>query len=213
MEFWQRYVLKNMKLKVFSVVIAALLWLSVSYIGESKMGISVRVSPSNLTKGFMIVKLDPDYVLVTLSGPVSVLKNISARDVSVSIDLARAPKGTHVLPLAKENVKVNKGVKVEEVKPDNIVVDVDAVVEKRLRVGVKLDRKWTDVYRVRSVVPSTVVVEGSSESLRDRTVVATLAVEGLFTRDEEVADVAIDTKDLVVRSIRPDTVRVVLKKN
>jgi hypothetical protein len=213
MAFWQRYVLKNMKLKVFSVVIAALLWLSVSYIGESKMGMSVRVSPSNLAKGFMIVKLEPDYALVTLSGPVSVLKNISARDVSVSIDLARTPKGTHVFLLAKENVKVNKGVKVEEVKPDSIVVNVDAVVEKRLRVGVKLDRKWADVYKVRSVVPSTVVVEGPSESLRDRTAVSTLAVEGIFTRDEEAADVAIDTKDLVVRSIRPDTVRVMLKKN
>jgi YbbR domain-containing protein len=213
MEFWQRYVLKNMKLKVFAIGIAALLWLSVSYIGESKMGISVRVSQSNLARGLMIVKLEPDYVLVTLSGPVSVLKNISARDVSVSIDLAGVPKGTHVLPLPKENVKVNKGVKVEEVKPDNIVVDVDAVVEKRLRVGVKLDRKWVDAYRVRSVVPSTVVVEGPSKSLRDRTVVMTLTVEGPFTRDEEAADVAIDTKDLAARSIRPDTVRVMLKKN
>jgi hypothetical protein len=213
MAFWKRFILKNIRLKVLSVIIAALIWLSVSYIGESKLGMSVRVSPENLAKGLMIVKLEPDYVLVTLSGPVSVLKNISARDVSVDVNLTRVLKGTHVFPLTKEDVKVDKGVKVEEVKPDSIVVDVDAVVEKRLRVGVKLDRKWTDVYKVRSVVPSTVVVEGPSQSLRDRTIVATLNVAGDFARDEEVIDVGIDTKDLGVRSLRPDTVKVTLKKN
>ena len=76
MDFVKRYILNDWKLKGLSLVLAIMLWFAVSYVGESKLSVSVPVLPANLEKDFMIKNMDVEGVLVMISGPVSVLKNL-----------------------------------------------------------------------------------------------------------------------------------------
>jgi YbbR domain-containing protein len=210
--FLARFFLKDVKLKVFSLLVAVVLWFAISYMGESKMGVSVRVSPQNLGKNYMLRKMEPDDILITLAGPVSVLKNIRARDVRVNVDLSDARPGSQILAIQNESVEVAKGVKVEEIKPDYILVDIDRIVEKRLRVVVKLDPKWADIYRVKSVSPPYVAVEGSNESLKEASSLYTLPVDGDLQAEEETINAQLETKGMILRKVRPDSVQVILRR-
>jgi hypothetical protein len=207
------YILKDFKLKVLSLVLASMLWLAVSYMGESKMSISVRVSADNLSRDLIVSKMGAEEVLVTLNGPVSILKDIRARDVGVSLDLSKVKEGRYVYDLQKNNVRVPKGIQVEEVKPDYVVVEIDRIIEKRLKTVVKLENKWMGMYSIKYWAPHHVSVEGSGDALKDINFIETIPVDGNFISEEETVDVSLNTKDLTIRKIKPDTIKVILKKN
>jgi YbbR domain-containing protein len=212
MDFFRRHIFNDFKLKILSLVLALMLWVAVAYMGESRMSIAVRVSAENLAKNLIVSKMDPDEVFVTLDGPISVLKGIRARDVRIALDVANLKEGRQVFNLYKDNVSRPEGLKVDAIKPEYVVIETDSLVEKRLKTVVKLDKKWTGLYVVKSWAPRYVTVEGSRDALKGRDSIATLPVDGSFMSEEEGVDVGLDMKDMAVRKIAPDNVRVTLRR-
>jgi len=212
MDFIKRHILNDLKLKILSVALALMIWFAVAYMGESRMSIAVRISAENLGRNLIISKMDPDEVLVTMGGPISVLKGIRARDVRIPLDLKNVKEGRQVFNLNKDNVFRPEGLKVDAIKPDYVVLETDGVVEKKLKTVVKLDKKWMGMYVVKSWEPRYVTVEGSRDTLRDKTSIVTLPVDGNFLSEQEEADVGLDTKDMVIRKVAPDYIRIILRR-
>jgi YbbR domain-containing protein len=212
MDFFRRHILNDFKLKILSLVLALMLWVAVAYMGESRMSIAVTISAENLGRNYIISKMDPDEVLVTLDGPVSILKGIRARDVRIPLDLVDVKEGRQVFSLRKDNVFRPEGLKVDAIKPDYVVIETDSIMEKRLKTVVKLDKKWMGMYVVKSWSPRYVAVEGSNDTLKGRDSIVTLPVDGSFMSEEEDVNVGFDMKDMVVRKIVPDNVKVTLRR-
>ena len=105
-----------------------------------------------------------------------------------------------------------KGLKVDDARPDYVVVELDRIVEKHLRIVVKLDKRWANTYEVASWYPAYAEVEGPRELLEKGAVLETLPVNGNFTRQQEVLDVPLNAKSLEARRVAPASVRVVLKR-
>jgi YbbR domain-containing protein len=206
------YILKDFKLKALSLILAAMLWFAISNIGESKMTISVPVVAENMGKELTIEKMGADAVLVTINGPISILKNLRARDIRVTVNLSGMKEGTHVFSLAKNNVTAPKGIKVEEVRPDYIAVSMDRTVEKRLKVVVILDENWVKTYAIKSWYPQYVKVEGPAAVLKDKDVIETLPVNGAFRRKEEEVDILLASKGMGITKMKPETVKVRLRR-
>jgi YbbR domain-containing protein len=210
-ELTKKYVLNELKLKILALAIAVLLWVSTTYIGESKIAMSVPVSFENLQRNMVVRESNTRNVFITMNGSLTVLKGLQAGDVKVPLDLARAREGRHILTIRKGDVMVPTGVKIEDLKPDYVVVEVDKIVEKRLRTVVKLDKKWAGIYEIASWYPHYVDVEGPRELLEKRDVLEVPPVEGNFVHPEEVVDIPL-TKSLEARRMKPETARVVLKR-
>ncbi len=208
----RKYILNDIKLKLLSLVLALLLWFAVSYIGESKMSFSVPVSTGKPGEAYMVTAMDSEDVFVTINGPVSTLKNMKAGDVRVNIDLSNLKEGKHVFDLLKESVQVPKGVQVEQVKPDSVSIEIEPVIEKRLKTIIKLDKKWTGQYKVKSWSPTFVIAEGARSSLADKTVVETQTVDGNFQADEEEILIALNPKNMIIKRLRPNAVKVILRR-
>jgi hypothetical protein len=208
----RKYILNDMKLKLLSLVLAVLLWFVISYIGESKVSISVPIYTNGPGEAYTVIAMDSEDVLVTINGPVSTLKNIKARDVKVSVDLSNLKEGKHTFNLLKEDIQVPKGVLVEQIKPDSISVTIDPVIEKRLKTVIKLDKKWIGQYRVKSWNPPYIIAEGAKSSLSDKTVIETQTVDGNFQEDEEQIAVPLNTGNMIVKRLRPNAVKVVLRR-
>ncbi|HNT69292.1 MAG TPA: CdaR family protein [Syntrophorhabdaceae bacterium] len=209
----RKYILNDMKLKLLSLVLAVLLWFVISYVGESKMSVSVPISRNSPGEAYMVTSIDSEDVLVTINGPVSTLKNMKARDINVYVDLSGLKEGRHTFNLLKENIQVPKGVEVERVKPDSITVAIDPVIEKRLKTVVRLDKKWIGQYTVKSWSPAYVVAEGAKSSLAGKNVIETQAADGNFQEDEEEILIALNPKDMIVKRLRPNTVKVILRRS
>jgi hypothetical protein len=213
MDFVRKYIINDWKLKGLSLVLAVMLWFAISYVGESKLSVSVPVSPANLEKDFMIKSMDAEDVLVMISGPVSVLKNLTSKDVKAPLDVGELKNGRHIVNIQKTDIIVPRGVEVEAVKPDYVVIEIERTLEKRLKTVVKLDNKWTALYNVKSWYPQYVTVEGSKVSIEKIETIETVPVDGNFMAAEEELDVAIDTKGLFIRKLRPETIRVIIRRH
>ena len=213
MDFARKYILNDWKLKGLSLVLAVMLWFAISYVGESKLSVSVPVLPANLEKDFMIKSMDADDVLVMISGPVSALKNLRPKDVKVPLDVGELKNGRHTVNIRKTDIVVPKGVEVEAVKPDYVIIEIERTLEKRLKTVVKLDNKWRTLYSVKSWYPQYVTVEGPKVSIEKIESIETIPIDGNFMAVEEELDVALDTKGLFIRKLRPETVRVIIRRH
>ncbi|MBP8626951.1 MAG: hypothetical protein KBI10_09725 [Syntrophorhabdales bacterium] len=212
MNILTKYLLKDIRLKLLALILAILFWFAVSYTGDTKMTVSIPVTFENVAKQYIVKNIEPDHVLLSISGPVSVMKGMRLRDIKIILNLGSIKEGRYVLNISRDNINLPHGIKVETIKPDYINVDVDGVIEKRMKPIVKLDKKWVEIYRIKSWSPQYVLVEGSKESLRNRETIETQIIDSNFLHEVEEIDVGFDTKGMIVRRIRPDTIRVILKR-
>lgn len=208
----KRYLLYEIRLKALALMLAFMLWFSMTYVGDSKMGFLVPVSFENLGKGMIMRETDTRNVTITVSGPLSVLKHLKADDIKVPLNLSRAKEGREIFTVRKGDVIVPTGLKVEDANPDYVVVELDKIVEKHLRIVVTLDKRWANTYEVASWYPAYAEVEGPRELLEKGTVLETLPVNGNFTRQEEVLDIPLNAKSLEAKRVSPATVRVTLRR-
>lgn len=212
MNILTKYLLKDIRLKLLALILAILFWFAVSYTGDTKMTVSIPVTFENVAKQYIVKNIEPDHVLLSISGPVSVMKGMRLRDIKIILNLGSIKEGRYVLNISRDNINLPHGIKVETIKPDYINVDVDGVIEKRMKPIVKLDKKWVEIYRIKSWSPQYVLVEGSKESLRNRETIETQIIDSNFLHEVEEIDVGFDVKGMIVRRIRPDTIRVILKR-
>ena len=213
MDFVRKYIINDWKLKGLSVVLAVILWFAISHMGESKLSVSVPILPANLEKDFMINSMDTEDVLVMISGPVSVLKNLRPKDVKVPLDLGELKNGRHIVNIQKTDIVVPRGIEVEAVKPGYVVIEIERTLEKRLKTIVKLDNKWKALYSVKSWYPQYVIIEGPKVSIEKIEAIDTVPIDGNFMAAEEELDVALDTKGLLIRKVRPETIRVIIRRH
>jgi len=209
----RKYILNDWKLKGLSLVLAVMLWFAVSYKGESKLSVSVPVAPTNLEKDFMIRSMDTEDVLVMISGPVSALKNLRPKDIKAPLDMGEFKGGRHIVSIQNADIVVPKGIRVEAVKPDYVVVEIERTMEKRLKTVVKLDNKWKSLYSVKSWYPQYVTVEGPKVTIEKVDAIETVPIDGNFMAVEEELDVALDTKGMLIQKLRPETIRVIIRRH
>lgn len=213
MSFIRKYIFNDWKLKGLSLVLATMLWFAVSYKGETKLSVSVPVSPANLEKDLMIKSMDTEDVLVMVNGPVSALKNLRPKDIKAPVEVGDLKSGRHIVSIQNVDIVVPKGIKVEAVKPDYVVIEIERTLEKRLKTVVKLDNKWKSLYSVKSWYPQYVTVEGPKILIEKIDIIETVPIDGNFMATEEELDVALDTKGMVVQKLRPETIRVIIKRH
>lgn len=212
MDFIKRYIISNARLKILSLLLACMLWFATTYLGESHVTMAVPVQLANLNRNCVTRTLDTKEVLVTLNGPLSLLKNVKPGDVNLAIDLSKAREGRQILTVRKSDIVVPKGIRVEEVRPDYVVLEVDRTVEKYLLIVVKLDEKLAKEYKVLSWSPQYVLIEGSKQVLEERGSVETVPITDELLNHGDVIEAGLNTKDLCTKKVRPETVKVVLKK-
>ena len=208
----KRYVFKDFKLKILSLVLAAMLWFAVSHIGETRMSFSVKIDFDKLGKEFIIKRVDNDEVIITVYGPVSILKGIRTRDIKLRLNLGDAKEGLLVFTLRGNDVQMPKGLRLDTLKPDFVTVELDRVIEKRLKTIVRLDDKWKDIYKIKVWFPQYVYAEGTKNSLEKIDTIETFPIEGNFFSDEETVEIPLDIKDMHIKRLKPDIIKVVLRR-
>jgi hypothetical protein len=210
---FKKYILENWKLKLLSVALATMLWFVVYLIGETKKEISVPVSIANLSKSYIIMKTDIAKVDITLSGRVSVLKDIKESDVKVSLNLSNVQEGENIFNITKSNIQIPRGVQIVDIGPSSTKIDIDRIIEKKLKTAVRLDRRWRGEYEVKSWTPDYVTVEGPKRIWEKKTVIETVPVNDELKNAEETVTVYLDTEGLQADKIKPDTVKVIIKRH
>jgi len=209
----ERYVIRNWKMKLLSLGLAVMLWYTVFQIGEPKKDITVPLALNNLPRDMVIMKTDPERVFVTVSGRVSMLKDIKDHDVRALVNLNGTKEGETVFNISKTNVTVPKGIEIVDIKPGTVRVVIDRIVEKTLKTVPVLDKKWTGRYEIIQVSPQQVIAEGPRKVLDKLTTIDTTPANGDLRHNEETVHVGFNVEDLSRVKVRPNRAKIILRRH
>ena len=147
-------------------------------------------------------------VHVSMKGPKVNLASLTAANFVARVDLSGLPAGRHQVDV--DVVVSDSSVEVVLITPANISVELDPVVERKLRINARIESDVATGFRADlseiTAEPADATVSGASSAVeRVARVVAALSLEGA-TRDVSVDGllIPVDRDGLEVRDVRVD---------
>ncbi len=173
---------ENWALKVLSLVFALILWFFV--MGERKLerSYAVPLEITNVPKGMMVANEVPSEVEVRINGPRTLLMNLRAEDMRITVDLKDLPAGLTSYKRLEERLDIPAPLKVTRLTPSYVDILVDRIRSKQVPVKPVLAGRPAAGFEVRKVaaVPESLVVEGAESELDSlqRVETAPFSIEG-----------------------------------
>jgi YbbR domain-containing protein len=174
MPTWVRH---NLGLKLFSLFLAALLWVVV--LGEQKVEVTIGVPLDlNFPADLFLVNDPTDQLEVRVRGPRTLVTSLASRDLRVSEIPIKFVEGETTIPIRDEFVRVPRGVQVVDVNPRRVRVVLEAAVEREVEIHPRIEGSPPEGYMVRRVttIPPRVRMVGPNSELRRITRVRTLPI-------------------------------------
>jgi YbbR domain-containing protein len=163
-----RKVIHNWMLKLASIAFAVALWGFVNLgAREADRSIFVPLELRNLPTQLVITNPIPDVVSVRLRGPRTILGTIDERRERIRLDLANVGTGPTSFKIDGDMLNLPRGVRVTQVSPVQVTLEVDRVIERSLPVSVNLAAAVPAGYRIAhsEVRPASVVVSGPANQV------------------------------------------------
>ncbi len=203
---------KDLKLKVLAAFFAFLLWFFVVLQDKIQKELKLKVIFSNLPQNTVILRASPTTFKLEVIGPRSILRGLSGNPVVVQIDLSRYPPGTHIIKIPTENIDLPSGLRVLEVIPPEMEIELDSVITKWLKVKADLRGVPKEGYRLKKVYvrPYSVKVRGASKILKNLKVIYTLPIH-LSEREKSFKTVVRLAVPEGVLEVVPEKVTVIVK--
>ncbi len=203
---------RHLGLKVLAVVIAALLWLSVSGEQIVERSLNVPLELQNSPENLELVDIPPPTVDVRVRGASGLLSHLSAGDIVAVLDLSLARPGRRYLPLTTDNVHGPAGIEVAQVDPSTIPLEFARSATRSVRVIPSIDGQPARGYEVEGFTcdPPSVDVVGPETVLRQLDKVSTdpISVAGASASVRESVTMAVAAPGLRLKTPGKATVTV-----
>jgi YbbR domain-containing protein len=203
--------LHNWHLKLISLVLATGLWAQVTRTPTSETGVSVPLEYQNIPPKMEVYGDTTNRVEVRLRGPSSLLRAVSAQDVSLSIDMEKMAMGQEkVVPLTADLVHAPFGVEVVRVNPARVRLTVEPTLEKPVRVLPILNGSARNGFEVERAIitPESVTIEGPESHVQEVETVSTTPINLKDRTATFTETVDLDITDPVVRVPKSTSVKV-----
>jgi YbbR domain-containing protein len=209
-------ILHNWLLKIVSLLLAALLWAAISNQTSSEIGFDVPLEYRNIPPQMEITGDMPATVQVRLRGSPNLIKGVTARDVSTTIDLGKMRMGEKIVPLSPQNVLAPFGAEVIRVNPSSVRFTLERTITKRVAVQAAIVGEPGKGYTIGHVVvrPSEVEVEGPESRVNSISSITTVPIrldrkEGTV---EQTADLDVPDPQIRLPRLGPINVRIEIEK-
>jgi YbbR domain-containing protein len=189
--FVRKIFFEDWPLKLIALVITLALWFGVSgLITPTTRRFTVPLELS-ISGNAQIVNAPLQEVEVEVSGDKRKIDQINRAELAASVDLTDLQPGDRVILLSPESISIAlpQGVKLVEVAPSRIAVNLEAVDEKDLEVKTDTSGEPAAGYEVysTSVLPPSVRVRGPSSIVRPLEYVQTDKIDLTGKKDEFTA--------------------------
>ncbi len=125
---------KNIFLKLLSLAFAILLWFFVVLEDKVEQAVQVEIRVKNLPANLILVKPPPPSITVYVTGPRSILRNLTHRPLVLTIDLEDFKPGSHTVFFREKDIDLPAGLKITKIEPSQIEIILEREVEKTVSV-------------------------------------------------------------------------------
>ncbi len=131
---WQRLLSRSWFLKGLSVCLAVMLWYFVGSDDTVDKTVMIPIEVINLPRDLVISNQFKKEIEVTVSGPRSLILELSNRAVTRQVDLSSATPGSMVISNANNSIPVPRGITVLRVQPSSLILSLDKLIQKHFPV-------------------------------------------------------------------------------
>jgi YbbR domain-containing protein len=202
--------LRNLALKVVSVVLAALLWLIVSGEQTVERVLRIPLEFTNIPPQLELVGEAPNVVDVRVRGSSGTLGRLSSGDMAAVLDVRSPRAGQRLYHLTGAEVRAPFGVEVVQVAPSSIALLFERSTAKTVPVMPVLEGQPAEGFVVDKVTadPPRVDIVGPASALKELNGAVTEAVSVEGASSTVVESVTVGPADPSVRLKGPQTTRV-----
>ena len=206
----KHWITDNWFLKIFSLVLATMLWITVASETSSEIGLEVPLEYRNIPAQLEITDDTTNRVEVRLRGSPNLIKEVTPKEVSTNIDLSSMKPGEIAFPLTSRNVQAPFGAEVVRVNPSRVRINLERTISKMVAVVPTIQGQPARGFEVGKVLlnPSRIRVEGPESRVNHLDSVSTqpILVDGKRANILQSAD--LDVPDPQVRLQRPATINI-----
>ena len=199
-----------------SLALAAMLWALVATETSSEIGLEVPLEYRNIPPQLEITGDTTNVVQIRLRGSSNVIRDISAKDVSTTIDMSKMRPGDRIVPLSPQNVQAPFGAEVIRVNPSSVRFDLERTMRKSVPVIATVLGQPSDGFEVGKVTiePNKIQVEGPESRVMLLESIATVPIrlDRRQTHVEQSADLDVPDPQIRLSHPGPVNVRVELRR-
>jgi len=207
-----KVITKNPTLKVISLILAIILWLFVKSTSEGEVGLQVPIEFFRCPSNLIVTQVSEDAIQVRIMGPLAQVEQLSARDGKARIDLSDARVGTNAFAISADNFVIPKTLKITQISPSSIKVEMDSVMDKVVRIKAVVKGEPAPGYRVTRIVVDhpAIKLQGARSQLVALKEVLTEEVDISGLRETLKAEVQLRIADLKLKEEVKGTVKVMV---
>lgn len=117
-------VTENLRLKALSLLLAALLWLSVTSGTEGEAGVTVPVRFRNIPPQLSVGNATPIFVELRIAGPKLLLTRLKKERLAATLDLQGVGAGTVAFTRLESTIPLQNGLRITRINPAAIELEL-----------------------------------------------------------------------------------------
>jgi YbbR domain-containing protein len=205
----RKLIFENLGLKVSAVLIAVLLWLFVTWRGQSMVSYDVPIEFKDVPVGLGIVNSSAKSANVTVKAQDRIIKSLRPSDVRVLVDMGKARKGEGSYHINKDDVKLPYAMSVTSIDPSTIRVRLDETGTKAVAVKALIIGSPQPGYYVKAVEvePKNIVIQGLKTEVRKLSEIGTDQMDISGINSTQTQELNVDAAGANIKPER-DKVRV-----
>ncbi|MBS3819630.1 YbbR-like domain-containing protein [bacterium] len=169
LRFIKNLLLRNLGLKLFSLLIACLLWLTM--IPEEKIfsekTLTIPLELHNIPSGIEVVEKPQSKIDVTIRAPNRLISRITPSNVHAGLDLREATVEQEDYLLKNNMISLPEGAEVEDINPSQVNLQLEKSREILMAIEPNLIGEIPQGYRLQKVevIPPEVKVKGPQSKI------------------------------------------------
>jgi len=187
----------NLVPKLLSIILAVILWAYITNTRSGDLRFNISVDFRNIDDSLVISKVSQKTATVRVSGPKDDLKNVSARDIILYVDLNRAQAGEYTdYKIEFIRNEVPEGIDIKII-PDEIKVLAESKISREVKIIPNFSGNADKGFYTgkAEIVPEVLTLRGASSLLNE--------IDLLYTEDISLEG-ARDTVQKKVNIQKPD---------
>lgn len=209
--FFKRYVLHNLGLKLLSLLLAAGLWFIISP-DEQPAEVAMRAPivfqhvPSHLEISSQFI---PE-AQIRVRGPERIVRHLEPNEIQAEIDLSDAKPGERTFDLTSQQVRHPSDVRVVQIVPSELHLDFDMRLTRQVVVHPRVTGNFSDGEQIvrTEADPSEITITGPKSHVEKVEAATTDPVDATGTHDNAVFTTNAYVPDPLVQVVESTPIRV-----
>jgi YbbR domain-containing protein len=208
--FFKRYVLHNLGLKVLSLLLATGLWLAIARDPVAEVAIRVPIEFLHVGDNIEISsELIPE-AQIRVRGPGRFIRQLRATDVHAELDLRDAKPGERTFDLTAEEIRRPQDVEVVQVVPSQVHLAFDTRLTREVEIHPRVTGTFVAGLQIAQVEvdPERITISGPRHHVERVDSATTDPVDASGTRSRQTFTTNVYVADPLVQVVQPTSIHV-----